>query len=67
MNKTYDIKPCPFCGGNGTIIHDTYTNNVECSYVMCENCQARGVKIIVSARYCSDEEAVEKWNRRKGG
>lgn len=53
------LKPCPFCGGSGTLV-------INCiySFVKCIQCGAEGSTVKVSAEYCADEKAAEAWNRR---
>lgn len=35
-----------------------------CSYVKCISCGAESGLVKVSAEYCADERAAEKWNMR---
>lgn len=60
MNKI-KLKPCPFCGGSGTL-NDGITRIF--SFVKCIQCGAEGGTVKVSAEYCADEKAAEAWNRR---
>ena len=66
--KGIDLKPCPFCGGNGKIV---YEDLVWC--VRCEDCFARSEGW--SSQNASKEDlyytiqesveaAVNAWNRR---
>jgi Lar family restriction alleviation protein len=60
-----NLKPCPFCGGNGTIVledfYSTRENKEMTGYFgQCNSCYA-------SLNYeHSMEEACEKWNTRNG-
>ena len=55
-----EILPCPFCGGEATIVKDVFCDN-ELTYVVCQNCGA-------NTGDCGDseDEAVRKWNTRDG-
>lgn len=57
-----DLKPCPFCGGEA-VLNDFECERI-CSYVKCRECGAESGLVKVSAEYCSDEKAIEKWNAR---
>lgn len=59
--KINKLKPCPFCGGKG-ILNDELNHCV--SYVKCSTCGAETGMVKVSAEYCADEKAIERWNRR---
>ena len=48
------LKPCPFCGSNGAILHEVTDHN---HMIMCD-CGASG------ALAESKKEAIEAWNRR---
>ncbi len=56
-----ELKPCPFCGGKGCM---NLEKDCICSYVKCISCGAESGLVKVSAEYCADERAAEKWNRR---
>lgn len=62
-----DIKPCPFCGGAGTIKcyeDDTCTEEGEdlsLYFVCCGNSCAMYVE---TSNYSTPEEAVAIWNKR---
>lgn len=63
MMKEYNLKPCPFCGGIAQVMH--YRNAVnEYSYVKCTVCECGTANVIVAAYHCSDDLAVEAWNKR---
>ena len=54
------LKPCPFCGGEAYLEPASDTPSI----VICMKCGARGKWFEVSKHYCSDEKAIEAWNRR---
>ena len=57
MNK---LKPCPFCGGEATLIDDGFGRYfVECS-------MSDGICKVIPRTWSYDtkEEAIEAWNRR---
>lgn len=54
----YELKPCPFCGGEARIISDIYVGKLE-HLAACRYCKAS------SWTYESKEEAIEAWNNRK--
>ena len=55
IEKEYELKPCPFCGGNNIDI----TQEFQCSSweAVCEDCGA----VIYRDTY---KEALQAWNRR---
>ena len=54
-----DLKRCPFCSGYAGIRRELFAGEIECFYVSCRICGARG-------QICNTEEdAVKKWNTRK--
>lgn len=58
-----EIKPCPFCGGDGAI---TCNINSKIVFGMCCDCGARG-QVVKYDEYLTDidmQEAIERWNRR---
>ena len=60
-----ELKPCPFCGGEATIVpHEFYsaatnTFKVESYGVMCKKCETSGYQF-----FGCEEHAVAAWNRR---
>lgn len=51
----YELKPCPFCGGEAKVVDQFY---VSARYVICEHCGA-------TSSWClTNEQAVKSWNRR---
>lgn len=59
-----ELKPCPFCGGDGSFTIDTVEKTV---YGSCWTCGARGSGVWYKEDYPSVEEvkkAVRAWNRR---
>lgn len=61
-----NIKPCPFCGGEGILFTGVSCN---CSYakVYCDMCKA-GTKEVFDKSHTGTfvETAVEMWNKRAG-
>lgn len=55
------LKPCPFCGGMGVLNNE---KNRIVSFVKCLSCGAETGLVRLSAEYCSDDKAIEAWNRR---
>ena len=50
-----ELSPCPFCGSDAQIIHDS--NNGLC-YARCTSCTT------MQCGWHTKETAIEKWNRR---
>ena len=60
-----ELKSCPFCGGEAELKHQTYAiSNVVYSYVICKECGASTATIKQSPSICSDDKAIEAWNKR---
>lgn len=56
-----ELKPCPFCGSNDVgcwMSSQKFPNGKNPHWVYCDNCEAE------TGKYCSEEEAIEAWNRR---
>ena len=54
------LKPCPFCGGEPGIT--CFLNNaliVREVYIYCPQCGTS-----IQYDFCSQDEAIEHWNRR---
>ena len=69
LNAT--LKPCPFCGGRARIEErekpDGYCHYTV-KFIQCTECHSKTEERICDGyygEYCSDEEIVELWNRRK--
>ena len=54
IEKEYELKPCPFCGGKAKLF-GTESNGIF--YVKCLECD-------VDSNFDTDEEAIAAWNRR---
>ena len=52
----YKLKPCPFCGGSGTVIENMGAFSVRCSY-----CDAH-----IGGWFRHAEDAMREWNWRSG-
>jgi hypothetical protein len=57
---TTELRRCPFCGGDATI---SYDKHFEVFYIRCEN---DGCPTLCQSVGDSEEEAVGRWNHRKG-
>jgi Lar family restriction alleviation protein len=57
MRRTDELKPCPFCGGEGKIDGTSWTtrDGKEQAWVTCKKCGAYGP---------SSTDAIAAWNRR---
>lgn len=58
------LRPCPFCGGDGSLTIDTVDKTVCGS---CWTCGARGLGVWYKGDWPSVEEgekAIRAWNRR---
>lgn len=53
----YDLKPCPFCGGEA-ILETVDGNSPEECYIYCPECDFE------SGVYSEPKFIIEKWNRR---
>ena len=57
-----ELKKCPFCGGEATVIGITFGKLLETEYaIICENCEIRVESAF--APY-TREEAIQAWNKR---
>lgn len=54
-----EIKPCPFCGGEGRLEETIMGRPIE-YFIGCRNCG------IETRLFKTSEEALEFWNTRKG-
>lgn len=54
-----ELKPCPFCGGEATLVEGLYNDRLF-SYVSCDNnnCNAK------TGRCDTNDEAITRWNKR---
>ena len=53
------LKPCPFCGGKAEMLISEYEGSRKEYLVACAECDG-----MVERWIETEEEAVEKWNRR---
>jgi Lar family restriction alleviation protein len=51
-----ELKPCPFCGGEGKIEYDYYDSPLY--WVQCVNCSS------VTNTFLTEAEAITAWNTR---
>ena len=55
----YNLKPCPFCGGQAIVQEMRYSMLQSEDFVKCINCGAE------SSRYYDDiHSSIKAWNRR---
>ena len=74
MKFTYELKPCPFCGGEARLESNSrgYFGGESCkiTFVTCTKCHARTAKFKLpdaedlEGRRTARTLAVEYWNRR---
>ena len=70
--KKIELKPCPFCGGQGRLLKKTVCAGMGCYptkvFVACQNCGASGGE--ADSYFDGDDEAllsliaIDKWERR---
>ena len=53
--KMKEIKPCPFCGGEGELIIESGWS----IWVSCKSCGAEGAWVDTN-----EDDAIDKWNMR---
>lgn len=63
MKLSEKLQPCPFCGGKAKLEHN-YEHDNYLSFVRCQKCYAQSHKYMISCDYCSDQRAIEAWNKR---
>ena len=59
-----ELKPCPFCGGEATLLHGQTEN--QYSYVRCGKCFSKTAEYYIATTHSCDDKAIEAWNRRAG-
>lgn len=61
-----ELKPCPFCGGNGYLIggYSTASTSVYSAFIRCESCQVDGQNGVSLLKDKAKELAVTNWNTR---
>ena len=52
-----ELKPCPFCSGEGIVISRAHHNDLRC-FVPCRSCMAE------TKLFYKTGDAIEAWNRR---
>lgn len=74
MNSNNTIKPCPFCGGNATVISKLMKGKVY-MWVSCANCGAGSAiasypetavpkRLTDSQKEMFEKPLLDMWNRR---
>lgn len=58
-----ELKPRPFCGGEGRVRIERIAEDEERTYVECLGCEAYGPPI--EAPYGERETAIALWNERQ--
>ena len=58
---TEELKPCPFCGGEGYVAHRILPSGIVWFGCGCKKC-----RIQFGCYKSSVEEAIEQWNKRAG-
>lgn len=56
-----ELKPCPFCGGEGCIQKHVFVGYTDTFGVVCLDCCCETRQF-----YETEAEAIEAWNTRKG-
>lgn len=54
-----ELKPCPFCGGEGCVQEHVFSGYTSTFGVVCLDCCCETRQF-----YDSKEDAIEAWNRR---
>lgn len=68
MNKL--LKPCPFCGGNASIVKNSFPPRNKWRHPSCDNNDCPGhieeqdEQGGTNCDYLTDEQAIELWNKR---
>ena len=60
-----NLKPCPFCGGEGRLDHTGCGSSIG-SRVVCLQCFCKTNNFRISVSESSDKRAIEAWNTRVG-
>lgn len=55
-----ELKPCPFCGGEGFVAHRTQPAEIGWFY----GCGCKRCRVQFGCYNDSEEEAIEQWNKR---
>ena len=58
--NSYDLKPCPFCGGEAEVYCDTQYGGTQYQ-VWCTSCSAT----VGRAWFWNKRDVIEAWNRRE--
>ena len=61
---TEELKPCPFCGGEGELVIPTPWDPYQ-AYVRCKKCGITGPVVWMVDDEKFKTTAVKKWNTRK--
>ena len=68
------LKSCPFCGGEGEIVHNIYMESPDVGnaripelddwYIHCKKCRFARLPQWGTCNYCTKEDAIRGWNDR---
>ena len=62
MASNYDLKSCPFCGGNADTYNVSITNKHSWKVICIEGCIVMPANL--DEHFTSKEKAIEAWNKR---
>ena len=59
-----ELKPCPFCGCNASLVRGVRDSYYEICYIRCDCCDAIGEKFSDKFFDIAKEKAINAWNNR---
>ena len=67
MKQEYDLKPCPFCGGEAELKYERIKgeNKGYWAQVICTSCCGRSGGIWAGSYNAAERIEATKWNMRK--
>ena len=63
MSEQWELKPCPFCGGEAEFDEDRCDEGHEHIFIVCKECEARGGWISMEQLH-DKKKAIKDWNTR---